>query len=69
MAKRSRRRSSKPLIPGFWFLVVAGLLVAASIGVYWVLGKTTQMSVQSLPAPTAASPVKKPGPTSATANR
>ena len=69
MAKRSRRRSSKPLIPGFWFLVVVGLLVAGSVGVYWILGKTTQLSVQALPAPTAASPEKKPGPSTATANR
>jgi hypothetical protein len=41
MARRRSRRLTKPLLPGFWSLLAALLLIAGTLGMMWVVGKAT----------------------------
>lgn len=40
MARRRTRRTSKPLLPGFWTLLAVASLVAVTLGMMWVVGKS-----------------------------
>ncbi|MFN7563817.1 MAG: hypothetical protein ACK5TH_18720 [Prosthecobacter sp.] len=40
MARRRSRRISKPLIPGFWTLLAVAMLLAGTLGMMWLAGRT-----------------------------
>lgn len=39
MARRRSRRFSRPLVPGFWTLLAAALIIAGTLGWMWLGGK------------------------------
>lgn len=41
MARRRNRRMTKPLVPGFWTLLAAALVLSGTLGLMWLVGKTT----------------------------
>ncbi|MBL9133498.1 MAG: hypothetical protein JNG86_19965 [Verrucomicrobiaceae bacterium] len=51
MARRRSRRINKPLLPGFWTLLAALLLLGSVFGVFWLAG--TRIKVQP-PVPVKA---------------
>ncbi len=40
MARRRSRRLSKPLLPGFWSVLVALMLIGSVAGVFWLAGRS-----------------------------
>lgn len=49
MARRRSRRHNKPLLPGFWTLLAALLLLGSVFGFFWLGGS----SLKVLPRPPA----------------
>jgi predicted DNA repair protein MutK len=39
MARRRSRRLVKPLVPGFWTLLVVAMLLVGTLGMMWLGGK------------------------------
>lgn len=50
-----RRRIRKPILPGFWAVAVALLLIGAIGGLFWLFGQTTEITR----APALTGPVAK----------
>lgn len=48
-----RRRLRKPLLPGLWSVTASLLLIGSVGGLFWVLGKGTQITRAAPPAAVA----------------
>ena len=48
-----RRRFRKPLLPGLWTVLAAFVLIGGIGGLYWLLGKGTQLTRVAPPVPKA----------------